>query len=124
MACGPPPPRGKPPQTPLRITRFVLWASPPSPNAIGSFRFNERTQARNATYQACETCVVYNWIGLVKMDLMATSEVYDHEESAPAVAEIPEPQQPAENDNKFQKAIAVWRGTLLVLVLCMNACAE
>lgn len=79
-------------------------------NAIGSFRFNGLTQARNATYQACKTCVVSNRIGLVKMDLMATSEVYDHEESAPAVAEIPEPQRPAENDNKFQKAIAVWRG--------------
>jgi hypothetical protein len=44
------------------------------------------------------------------MDLMATSEVYDHEESAPVVAEIPESQHSAENDNKFQKAIAVWRG--------------
>ena len=56
------------------------------------------------------------------MDLMATSEVYDHEESAPAVAEIPEPERPAENDNKFQKAIAVWRG--MMYVLCVNPCAE
>ena len=44
------------------------------------------------------------------MDPMVTSEVYDHEESAPAVAEILEPQRPAENENKFQKAIAVWGG--------------
>jgi hypothetical protein len=45
------------------------------------------------------------------MDLMATSEAYDHEQTIPAVTEIPEPQHTGENDNKFQKAIAVWRGT-------------
>lgn len=44
------------------------------------------------------------------MDLMATSEVYDHEETAPTGSEISDPQQPGESDNKFQKAIAVWRG--------------
>jgi hypothetical protein len=43
------------------------------------------------------------------MDLMAT-EVYDHEETAPAVIETSNPQQPGESDNKFQKAITVWRG--------------
>jgi hypothetical protein len=44
------------------------------------------------------------------MDLMATSEVYDHEETAPVGSETSDPQQPGESDNKFQKAIAVWRG--------------
>jgi len=90
--------------------------------AIGSFPFNQLTKARNATYQAYETCVVSNRIGLVKMDPMVTSEVYDHEESAPAVAEILEPQRPAENENKFQKAIAVWRGMYRVRPLRESIC--
>jgi hypothetical protein len=44
------------------------------------------------------------------MDLMGASEAYDHEETAPVVVETPELQEPGESDNKFQKAIAVWRG--------------
>jgi vacuolar-type H+-ATPase subunit F/Vma7 len=44
------------------------------------------------------------------MDFIATSEAYDHEDTAPAVVEIPEPQRSGESDNKFQKAITVWRG--------------
>ena len=47
---------------------------------------------------------------MVKMDLMAASEAYDHERAAAAVAENLEPPQSRESDNKFQKAIAVWRG--------------
>jgi hypothetical protein len=83
----------------------------PSQTTIGSLPVNRLTQASNATSLACETCIVSERIALVKMDLMATSEAYDHEETAPAVVEIPESQQPGQNDNKFQKAIAVWRGT-------------
>ena len=47
---------------------------------------------------------------MVKMDLIATSEVYDHAETGAAVVETSDPQPPGDSDNKFQKAIAVWRG--------------
>ncbi len=47
----------------------------------------------------------------VKMDLMAT-ENFDRgeEDTSSAINAPPEFQPQSENDNKFQKAIAVWRG--------------
>lgn len=78
---------------------------------LALFSFNKPAQASNDPFPACEICTAPEYIRLVKMDLMATSEAYDHEQTIPAVTEIPEPQHTGENDNKFQKAIAVWRGT-------------
>lgn len=46
----------------------------------------------------------------VKMDLMVT-ETFDRDGNTPDTIDTPAESQPqGENDNKFQRAIAVWRG--------------